>query len=368
MMKEQKNSGTLTQKQFGIVNPIIFGDYPLTVGSESWYPTPLFGSNFFELDEEGKMKIPQMLKDVVGFLYVKVGDKFEAIGTAFFVVEVESDIGFFYLVTCKHVIKESLEAGETIYARFNRADKLDVDYIPLPDSWIYHNDPAVDLAVLPWIPPKKGQYQTRWGALPTKDFILTDKILKTAKENLTEGNDVVFIGLFHQYTGTRRNFPVVRNGKIALVTDEPVLGEYGESDYLFIEAQAYPGNSGAPLFASIYWKGRETLFLAGIVSAYYPEQQRYFVAPNTIEVYTHFGISLAVPVEKLSDILYGDELMKRRKDRIGASQREKAPKRASITPSSESDEGVMTREDFLNILGKVAKPLPTQPDSETKEK
>jgi hypothetical protein len=123
---------------------------------------------------------------------------------------------------------------------------------------------------------------------------------------------------------------------------------------MLIECQAYPGNSGSPLFVGFLNKGKYRLYLAGVIAAFYPEQQGIQIDKNTYEVYTHFGISAAVPISKLYEILYGDELMKRRKEKVGASMKAKAPKPASNVVNREN---ILTKETFEDVLRKATRPL-----------
>jgi hypothetical protein len=55
--------------------------------------------------------------------------------------------------------------------------------------------------------------------------------------------------------------------------------------------------------------------LIGIVSGYYPQPQQLYVAPDTIQYHTHSGISTAVPVEKLYELLKRDELKEMRNNK-----------------------------------------------------
>ncbi len=329
------------------------------------YPIPYLGSVWTERDKDVGMKIPSYHKHIVGFLYIKDGNKFKTIGTAFFLIQVEADIGFYYLITCKHVVKPWLEKGRTIFARFNRSDKYDVDYIQLENDWVYHKDKTVDLAVLSYKPPKAGTYHTFWGALDAKEVLLTDGLLDSLGRPLSEGVDIVFIGLFGQYTGYQRNFPCFRNGKIALITEEKVKGAYGDSDYIFVECQMYPGFSGSPMFVGANLPGGRRYFVAGVMAASYPEKQKVLVAPGKEETYTHFGVSISVPAQKIADIIYGDKLMKQREEKIGASNFDKDPVPMAMTEPIEESEEVFTRDDFFDALGKATRPI--KPESKKKK-
>jgi len=142
--------------------------------------------------------------------------------------------------------------GRHVWVRVNKAviekGKSGVVYVPLPNKWMFHPDPAVDLAVLPWGAGMAPNY--------TVVSVAFDEIAKSAEtmreEDLSwpprEGEDVIYVGLMAQYAGYERNFPVVRRGHVALITDEKVMGSYGLSHYHFIDMQIYPGNSGGPVW------------------------------------------------------------------------------------------------------------------------
>ena len=104
------------------------------------------------------MRIPDILLDSVCFLCSKgPGEDFESVkyrGTAFF-FQVPSETvpgrAFHYLVTAKHVVQRTFDAGEDLYARVN----LSVggsEVLQLPRVWTSHERPSCDLAVLPWTP------------------------------------------------------------------------------------------------------------------------------------------------------------------------------------------------------------------------
>jgi hypothetical protein len=103
--------------------------------------------------------IPPRILEEVGFLsadFVNKGVKKRyEVGTCFFVTleDHARSVGFGYLVTAKHVW-EQLKHAKPAYVRLNKhtvtAGQSGVTYLKLPNDWYFHDDPSVDLAVLPW--------------------------------------------------------------------------------------------------------------------------------------------------------------------------------------------------------------------------
>lgn len=340
------------------MNWIDEGDYPLTVGTQTWYPLSSYLT--FDYDEDGNMQFPPALKGNVVFLAIFDGTDYHPIGTAFFLGIHNGDLHFTYLITCKHVVKDFLDNNQTIYIRANRSDKYDIGHKPLNGEWVYHKDDAVDVAIYPWInegPKPYGIWIT-----PFEDIVLSQRILKETNHTIREGDEVIFVGLFAQYAGEKRNFPIVRFGRIAMITDELLQGKYGLSEYVLMEAQAYPGNSGAPVYIALLRNGMFTLFLLGIVAGYYPEQQGIYIDPTHLKVFTHFGVSTIVPCGYLGDILMSDKLKEQREKRIGAVRLQNAPDSAfNVAPE---DDHALSREDFMDVLRKVSRPNEPEQDKD----
>lgn len=262
-----------------------------------------------------KLAVPPILKQIVAFIYTpeseahqEVGDKFQPSGTAFFVAlknERNPETGFIYLVTAKHAIQtENKEIFKNIAIRLNkRSGGSILQVVPLSGEgafsvYLHPHDPDADVAVIPialdleifeykfWLPE----------IIPTRSM-LNDN-------NIYEGDDVFFIGLFWQFLlvpdKNKRNIPVVRFGRVAVVTDEkiPVMDkeEIKLLDLYLIEAQSFGGNSGSPVFI---YTSRGKLLLAGLISGHFSE---------AIYRSENVGIAKVVPAYKIYEILFSDEL------------------------------------------------------------
>lgn len=265
------------------------------------------------------MNIPPFFKKTVGFLHQQdpKDDQYKPLGTAFFIHVTRGNCKFHYIVTCKHVVKECVEERTPVFLRLNRPDIKDVSYLQLRKEWVFHDENEVDLAVMNWLPTPPDP-SAEWQSMDFEKALLSDEILASAEHTIKEGDEVVFLGLFAQYTGVKRNFPAYRFGHIALITDEKIEGEYGPADYLVVEGLAHRGFSGSPLFIRIERPSdkQEIYYLYGVVSNFYSAQKMLIFGPEISEIYTHSGISLAVPTQKIVDILNGDKLTKARNEFI----------------------------------------------------
>jgi hypothetical protein len=274
------------------------------------------------------MPIPAEVKKTVVFIFVPGNDsKPIPQGTGFFVgVKIPQDPTryFVYLVTAKHVLRTNDNKAwlPTVFVRLNRKDsgsdtlRLDLIAEGKEKNIFTHPDPSVDIAVIPVLPD-----ETKYDFKIIQDDLLTSKE-DFKKLNITEGSEVFFTGLFVQHIGEQRNYPIVRFGRVALITDEKIDLGGVRSDVYLMEANAYGGNSGSPVFFYLgidrqpgsVILGEPVLKLAGIVSGHFNDIIPIQVAQtNTIPfVNPNLGIAVVVPAYKLQEILFGDELNKLR--------------------------------------------------------
>jgi hypothetical protein len=124
-----------------------------------------------------------------------------------------------YLVTARHV----LESGENklldkiivrLNTKNNSAEDLELDLSKLPV--LTHTDKNVDLAVT-LFRPREDYFDYLY--IPQDYF--TDRAI-LAEKNIREGSRTFFAGLFSNFYGKMRNYPVVRFGYISLLTDEKI--------------------------------------------------------------------------------------------------------------------------------------------------
>lgn len=353
------------------------GNYPLDVGKRPSYFH--LGLLFADQDGDGCMHPPDYFRDIAVFLYQEQNGDFVPIGTGFGMVVIEGDAIFWYLITCKHVVKPLLDTGEEVYGRFIQSGGGAVDYGTLKGKWTPHPDPAVDLIVF-HSPPEGNRLSAT--AFDMRSILTKERSLQMGHK-VAEGDNVFFLGLFEPYTGAKRNMAIYRFGHVALIPEEPLnVSPFGLSDYNLIEIQAYPFNSGSPLFVELVnvKDGRSAFFLIGVIQGFYPEKQRTRLnAEGDVVVFSHLGISSAIPADKVWELLYQEKLVKERQEKIWAGQRAKGPEPAGgpIIRQEELDPlasqgDVFTREQFEDALRRVSRQTressePDEASSQTSE-
>jgi hypothetical protein len=274
------------------------------------------GPVWAEKDGDSCMYIPPDMKGIANFLYKEENRDFLPAGTGFTLIIVEGELVFSYIITCKHVVKPILDDHEKVYVRLERSDELKVEFRALPDDWIFHKDPSVDIAVHPHHPTGESFRVTAHFV----DELLTDKRLEELHHTISEGDPIVFIGMFEPYTGYTRNIPVVRFGHVAMVTHEKIPTGPSLAHQYFLECQAFPFNSGAPVFTPLVVKCHLTYFILGIVSGFFPKEQHVYMRDQGLTVISNLGISTAVPAQDIYDVLYYDELVKLRQKKVWAGR------------------------------------------------
>jgi len=271
--------------------------------------------------------IPSEVKSVVVFIFVKneEGDLIPN-GTGFFVgVKNPSGSNFHvYLVTAKHILYKTntMDFVDTVFLRINKKEGgYELGSIPIISEGeernvFTHSDSSVDIVVISCLPDQE-KYDFKF---LTDDLITTKEAFKELK--IREGSDVFFTGLFTPYMGSERNYPIVRFGRVALVTDEKIEWQGKLMDLYLIEAGSYGGNSGSPVFfylgsdrepGSIVI-GSPILKLAGVMQGTFLDAYKIGVV-ETKEVpiaFSSMGIAAVVPGYKLHEILFSDELKEKR--------------------------------------------------------
>lgn len=264
-------------------------------------------------------------KSAIGFVFLidTNGQPSHPNGTCFFVT-VRTTNGFFpYLATAKHVLEDTNGAIlPQVAVRLSRSTGgVAFVVFPLtragtPFRVFTHPEPGVDLAVVPVVPDLFGTYRIQ--PIPS-DLIATKEHMKKFK--IREGDDMFFMGLFTPFYGSQANIPIVRFGRLSMMTDEKISADKdGLQDFYLMETQAFGGNSGSA--AMFYFDERRNpgdtkLLLAGIVKGYFFNYSPVrFVNAKQVPVSTeNNGIALVTPAFKLHELLFSDELMRLREEK-----------------------------------------------------
>jgi hypothetical protein len=272
--------------------------------------------------------IPAEVKECVTFIF-SPGQQGSPVpnGTGFFVGvsdPANKDRLFGYLVTAGHVLRDQNgKFYSDVFVRLNKKDGgSEMWRVPLSGSdavpVVTHPDDSVDIAVLPLL-PSPDRFQVK--VIP-ESMITTKELFQ--KQKIQEGDEVFFTGMFIQFLGAARNYPIMRFGRVAMVTDEKIPFQGKMMDLYLLETQSYGGNSGAPVFfnldpsrdasGSIVVAPR-ILLLAGIMMGSFLDAQELRIAqrnPVPVSV-ANAGIAAVVPAHYLEDILQSPRLVALRK-------------------------------------------------------
>jgi hypothetical protein len=243
-------------------------------------------------------------------------------GTGFFVgikSLVVPDRTFFYLVTNRH-IAQCWDAQSHPHIVLSVSLRVNVrggvaSTLPLSENgnvaWVFPEDDSVDLAAVPFSNP----------ALLTWDFLAlsfdnfaTRDTFRTHR--IGEGSSVWIPGYFVQFPGERRFQPILRQGMLAMIPDEPMKTPSGKMGTLYLaDAHVFGGNSGSPVFATpqddIVQAGDH--WFIGIISGYYFETANaQMEIATTMQGVTqaNSGVALIVPADEVKKLLEENAMLK----------------------------------------------------------
>src|SRR5262249_34363249 len=128
-----------------------------------------------------------------------------------------------------------------------------------------------------------------------------------------EGSEVFYPGLFASVPGVTRNQPIVRFGKVSLLSEERIPWKKNEMLELYlVETHAYRGSSGAPVFVAT---PNRNVALLGVMKGHFIEPgairfEGKDLPPNEMNAAVNQGIAGVVPAYLLHDLLYKTVLPK----------------------------------------------------------
>ena len=277
--------------------------------------------------------VPPEVKSIVTFVFGPgpTPGMFVPQGTGFFVGIKDAqhpEVAHVYLVTAKHVLQTSDRKNwlPEIVLRLN-SKRGDANIAPIRLSgsgprknvFTHPSDESVDIAVVPCLPNEK-LIDFKW--LP-EEFAISRK--EFVDLGIREGSDVFFTGMFTPYLGSKRNYPIVRFGRVALISDEKIKFVDGEADLYLVETGSFGGNSGSPVFFYLgadrspgnLFVGPPILKLAGVMKGSFLDGQPVVPTDTAVQgiARSSMGIAAVVPAFKLWEILAGAELSGKGKSR-----------------------------------------------------
>jgi hypothetical protein len=222
-----------------------------------------------------------------------------------------------YAVTARHVVENTRESDD-LYIRVNTRDGSPPYDIPAPTaSWRVH--PTTDVAVCP----------IDWPEGQTLDVMVIpfanlpkDKAAIDANR-ITEGEEIMIVGLLTLFPGLKRIQPIFRSGRIALMPHEKIPVQVNsqtteEVDAYLIEAMTWPGLSGSPV---IIYPGRIPsnprsfdhmlpYLVLGVLHGPVEREKNEKVGREDLTVRLGSGIAIAIPGEAVYDLLMNDPTLK----------------------------------------------------------
>ncbi len=202
-------------------------------------------------------------------------DKSKSTGTGFIFNYHTKDKDFPYIVTNRHVVKNSIE-GTLVFNRMQfglpkLGDHFPLEYDNFEKHWTFHDDDKVDLAILPFSPvlhqlkDLKENIYYKW---LDQSFVPNDKKIK---EEFDAVEDLLFLGYPNNIYDKKNLTPVVRKG----ITATPVYENYENNPKFLVDASIFPGSSGSPIFIIKESKStvldkkqnKKQLFLLGVIAS-----------------------------------------------------------------------------------------------------
>ena len=169
------------------------------------------------------------------------------VATAFVVRIERNGKVFLFLVTNKHVVLDA----RTVHLHFTVQEReqpamgkiFSVEMRDIENSWAYHGDADVDVAVAPF-----GPVIDAIQAKGVQVFFRTlgQELVPTAEaiREIDAVEDVVFIGYPNGVWDEVNNLPVVRKG----ITATPIAVDFRGKKQFLVDASVFPGSSGSPVF------------------------------------------------------------------------------------------------------------------------
>lgn len=247
------------------------------------------------------------------------------------------------------------------------------DVIKVEAKWYYPEDDAVDVAVTP-IAPLETFFDYKH--LPIENCV-TDEIIK--EHGIGIGDELTAVGLFTLRHGSTRNLPIVRQGIIASMPDEPLIDKDSGLPFhaYFAELRSIGGLSGSPVFVFLdpgrvhdnkFMKVRRA-FLLGLVRGHWRYETTDAALDYAVDELkeVNAGIANVTPIQEVLKIINGKELTKERRKVEQSMLREDAS--AHTLDSAFDDVGAdvpaFTKENFEEAVRGACSKTSSQPESES---
>lgn len=213
---------------------------------------------------------------------------------------------FAYLVTNRHVAECWEEPAhrprdvQSLAIRLNAKDGTSRRLSADPRAWRFPADDSVDLAVMSITLPSDLQMNLiSVDDFATKDFMYRNRI--------AEGSPIILSGYFVQFPGQHSFQPIVRQGILSMIPDEPMKTTTGKPGTVYLaDVHIFLGNSGSPVMVAADSLNIGGYHFLGVVSGYYYEDADFSLEIATTvrgTANTNSGIAMIVPADFLKALL-----------------------------------------------------------------
>jgi len=263
--------------------------------------------------------------------------------------------GATYIVTAAHV---AVDLMDSFGVRLNREDSGlgDIDRIDQA-AWHFHPDNKVDVAVMPYQPPKWAKVNYSKSKFIASEF-------KVQSKNIGPGDLAYVIGVFQKMRGKDKNMPVVHTGHVAamaygekMLTDDwrpgAKKGAMIEIEGYIVQVPTLPESSGSPVYVrrSIELRGafevndegttasslrtwtHGTVWLLGMWHGTWDSEEK------SVIVGTNMGV--CIPAPKIVEVLEKQELK---------AMREESKSRAAKTSALKPQSAAKARDEILATM------------------
>jgi hypothetical protein len=255
------------------------------------------------------------------------GNLQDFVGTGFLVgidvPPVEKGMSFLYLVTNRHVAEcwDERNHPQDVVSSGIRVNKRDSTAVTLPLStngnanWYFADDDSVDLAVTTLFVTADQNLDAM--KIGFESFATRDSF---RQHRIGEGSTIMITGYFVQFPGERRFQPILRQGTLSMIPDEPMKTTTGKLGTVYLaDVHILGGNSGSPVIAipqdDITHMGDH--WFIGLVSGYYLERagSRMEIATTVYgETAANSGVAIIVPADEVKKLIEGNPVLKRFRD------------------------------------------------------
>lgn len=235
----------------------------------------------------------------------------------------EKNLSFDYLVTNRHVAEcwDATNHPQEVASIATRINQRNGEAATLQlngsgnVNWFFPDDDSVDLAVTGFSLPSNMEWDV--AALGFSEFATRDSL---RQHRIGEGSTVAVTGVFVQFPGQRKFQPILRQGTLSMIPDEPMVTTTGKLGTVYLaDVHVFGGNSGSPVLASpqddMIHAGQR--WFIGLVSGYYSETENSkmeIAVTVNAETQANSGVAMIVPADEVKKLIENNPILKSSRD------------------------------------------------------